>query len=400
MESSNKTNKRHRSKKRDPNKKHNPRSKSLTKPKWNRRQVSSSEFDLDRLLRTSSIYNKSVINQQNNGLYEMLKNINEIELKSILWNKKNPILFDSFLKVYSDEEHSFIDVAALLTSECLYFTNARKYQVWTEFRDRSQIDNILEDDTKIDENAAKKLISNMDITDDAFIISNKIIPFLLNKTINYIKLNVLMNPSKHISLPSIFGISDNEKTSKIKNTNCVIIENIDAIDSDHMDDFMRNVFDDIAWIDEEIRYNSKIVKLNKYHTKSILHSLNKKKDIYFLRNKILNQETVIISQFDNNKIRHINNFKCKVIDLHTFDEAKPISMKDKTYCFKLQSWSEEMNKGLTCSLQSNNRRHEWITHLDYLYENVNKNKKKKKLKTVTFKEQTQKMSTVKRLSAV
>ena len=235
------------------------------------------------------------------GSYEMLKNIDEMQNQ---YYDKPTNNLDSIVKIYSAEYQTYI-TCRHFNKRYLYLTSPRNYQVWEEFRDRSNIDDLLPtDDAKIDEEIALKLIQNMDITDDKTIQTLNIIPFLMRRTKDYLKRNILIDKNKYLSLPSLFGIMDHyhhneskqddddilslSKISKMKMIKYVSIENIDVIPKERIDDFMRYIFDeiDIPWIDDETKYNLHIVTLKHFYIPSVVIALNKRKDQYFMKNNI------------------------------------------------------------------------------------------------------------------
>ena len=274
------------------------------------------------------------------------------------------------MKIPSARKHRLhIDVAGLITKNCLYLISAINYQTWIEFRNRTKINEILANDaTKIDEKTASELVNNMNLSDNEEITNNKLLPFFVNKTKRQIQHSIFANKRKYRSLPLLFGIKDEADLSHMKTINCVSIENIDIIDKYQIKctEFQRYIFQDIQWINEQKRFNTKMITLQQYHTISIIDTLNARKDEYFKMNNvnISDGETVMISPYNNNESSDISNFKCKVIELSAFNEVHAMHRKDSPYCFRLDG--DETDYTITCHLSSNNQRHEWITHLDYV----------------------------------
>eukprot|EP01084_Bolivina_argentea_P234358 394560_1 len=80
--------------------------------------------------------------------YDMLVKMDQKQLYNALLPQQ--FLFDSLMKIYSNETQSYIDVAAILTEHHLYFVSAQNYQIWQEFQFRTKIEQLVKDNQGID----------------------------------------------------------------------------------------------------------------------------------------------------------------------------------------------------------------------------------------------------------
>eukprot|EP01084_Bolivina_argentea_P079036 143431_1 len=296
--------------------------------------------------------------------YDSLANVDHKQLYNALIDQN--IIFDSLMKVYSNEQQSYIDVASILTKHNLYFVSAQNYQIWQEFETRTKIAQLVKNEHQIiDKETAINLRVNLDIVDNERFgilrriskIDSKILNFLMRRTKKEIQLNIILNENTMESLPSLFYLN---KKDMVKDVNYVEIENVDIIESKYMDEFMTYVFDDIAWIDEEYKYNSKIVTLQSYHSNAIINKLNDRKKSFCKKYSIKNHKTIKCSVYNGHKVKRNQNHN-KVIDfqnnIHVY-QIQPLDLEDLKNCFTLNN--------LTCQLKSNNLRHQWMTHIDYI----------------------------------
>ena len=150
-----------------------------------------------------SIKTNPVTNTQTDGSYELLKNISHSNLKAKLFiDYTDQIFFDSFIKIYSKRSNSYIELGGILTKKYKYLCliPSINYQIWLEFRDRTRIDDIMDNyDRKIDANLAIKFITNMNLTEDRKTISSKIQPFLLGRSRNSIKRKIFTHKYDSLS---------------------------------------------------------------------------------------------------------------------------------------------------------------------------------------------------------
>ena len=63
-------------------------------------------------------------------------------------------------------------------------------------------------------------------------------------------------------------------------------ENIVVFGSEHIQDFMNYILMDIAWIDQETKYNAKYVSLMNYHSYRIIDRLKKRRCGYFIKHNL------------------------------------------------------------------------------------------------------------------
>ena len=320
------------------------------------------------------------------GSYDILKNIEESTLRSKLFIEyTDQILFDSLMRIYSKKTSDYIDIAGILTrkSKYLYLTSPMNYYIWEQFRDRSKIDEVMDDyEEKISENVASQLMQNLNITDDEKICNNKIQPFLLKKSRNLIKRNILTTKKKLKSISQLFGVSDGKKDKqshhKMKTVNCVSIGNIECIKKQKLEDFKRYLFDGISIIDNDTSKNSKVIKLHDYHPNSIIPTLNKRANEW-LRKNVSGSESIKVTTHAP-KPSLISKFRCKMINLQQFDTILPFDTDDLQNCFILNG--QNCDYSITLQLSSNNQRHEWITYLDYAMQSQQGLQKKPSIKFI------------------
>eukprot|EP01084_Bolivina_argentea_P079035 143429_1 len=296
--------------------------------------------------------------------YDSLANVDHKQLYNALIDQN--IIFDSLMKVYSNEQQSYIDVASILTKHNLYFVSAQNYQIWQEFETRTKIAQLVKNEHQIiDKETAINLRVNLDIVDNEKFgilrriskINSRILNFLMGRTNKEIQLNIILNENTMESLPSLFYLN---KKDMVKDVNYVEIENVDIIESKYMDEFMTYVFDDIAWIDEEYKYNSKIVTLQNYQSNGVIDKLNQRKNSFCKMFCIKNHKTIKCSVYNGHKVESNHNHN-RFIDFQNNIcpyEIHLLDFTDLQNCFTLNN--------VTCELKSNNLRHEWITHLDYI----------------------------------
>eukprot|EP01083_Nonionella_stella_P015031 42076_1 len=330
-------------------------------------QSAYNQFEMDAP-RVSDVDDDS-INSVIDDDYERLHNITP---RDILRNmQKEFILYESLIKVYSATKQGYIDVTAILTRQSrgqtikdtnyhnLYFVRPDNYPIWTQFRDRSKINDVLHgNDIKIDEHTAVQLTENLDIIDDEKINQVQIAPYLYGKTKSEIKLDIILNEN-HLRLPQWFGLDSD--TLEIKGINCVRIDNINAIDIKYMDAFIYFIFEDTPWIDRKIKRNSNIVRFQKYHTHSTIHTLNSRKDLFCKENGITHSDEVIISEYRENQTHDVDmHQECKVIYFHSqtkqeivYQAVAPLELADIPYCFILKTKNDDANdEGLICHLKT------------------------------------------------
>eukprot|EP01084_Bolivina_argentea_P045138 83082_1 len=293
--------------------------------------------------------------------FDRLQCIDESQLFDSLM--KEPILFDSLLRVYSVDQNQYIDVAGILSKQCLYFISAINYQTWIELKERTNIDQLIAYDTIINKTSAAQLTQRLGLTDDAK-IQQQINEYFVDKTIHDIKLDILCKKNKMTSLLSLLNInSDDAKT-----VNYVIIDDFfdeNIITEDIRDQFVEQIFDGIKWTDDKNKKHAKIIKLHQYHSESIIETLNERKTAFLNKNN-LNNCHINISAFDGYQIKHAHS---KVSVAEIGNNAKQINIVEPTHVDGTQYGIElklvNTDDTITCLLKSNNQRYGWITHLDF-----------------------------------
>eukprot|EP01084_Bolivina_argentea_P313718 543311_1 len=366
--------------------------------------ISDNEFGNDASSRASSLsLNDETFFNSIDLAFDLLQKTNEMKLKNTLTNRT--IIFDSLMRVYSPDKETYVDVAGILTKSNLYFISAINYQTWQQFRDRSKI-NELDNDQKIDDKIAMKLIKNLELFPSENKSMNKnMMDYLISKTPKQIKINILAHKNRSLSMREIFtstshsyyklstlsiqkaitetytndgdtlhtvkcdnieSKSGNDNFEDIKNINCIVVDgffNENIIEPRKRNDFIAYILGDIEWIDEDQRNASKIIVLRKYYSNSIIALLNNRARKYFELNETFNKRNINISAYFPNKIEYIHN-DINVLELEKLNIVKPLTSKSMPYGFVLES--TQKSQRITCQLDSNNSRFEWITHLEYV----------------------------------
>eukprot|EP01083_Nonionella_stella_P112691 331814_1 len=305
--------------------------------------------------------------------YEQLNTITKIKVEEVL-QRGDCAIFDSLMQVYSAMNQRYIDVAGILTPDALYFASAANYKMWLEFKERTKIDDIVKrkrfNHTQITDTMAATLTENLDIIEVNSMMNQRLdkqqtlSEYLIGKTVFEIKLDFILNECAVKSIASFFGLTND---NIVKSVNCVRIDNIDAIDLEYIDQFIMFVFEDIEWIDQRVIHNTNVITLKHYHTTSIIKTLRVRKRQFFDENDTKNEEMVMISSYTKDRAYdHSEQYKQLLLN-HKYDVPKPLDLPDNPFCFKLkQSNDKSCTGGLICQLKTNNIRHEWVTHLDYV----------------------------------
>eukprot|EP01083_Nonionella_stella_P097339 273589_1 len=268
------------------------------------------------------------------------------------------IVFDSLLKVQIHQGcQGLLDVAAVLTDNALYFISAHNYQIWMEFRDRSKVMKFVSDwkDDVITTEIAAQIVKTLDLGDDEK-TNDQIVQYCIGKTAHAIQLHIMVREGPIPHLAHVFGLRND---GSIKSVNYVRITNINHMNTSMIDRFMTFVFENIPWVDQQIKNKSVGIYLLKYHTPSIIAQLKERKTIFCAENSI-SQQVDISSWTKYKSFMHVSS---KVVYWDPSCSVEPLDSSDDIpygLTLKLQ------HDSLICKLQSNNCRHEWITHLDYV----------------------------------
>eukprot|EP01084_Bolivina_argentea_P264614 448272_1 len=150
---------------------------------------------------------------------DQLKTIDSHSCKEHLFSEQ--ILFDSFMKIYSENLETYIDVAGILTMTHLYLTSPINYQIWHELAYRTKINEIEDNTCQIDDKLATEMARNLALFDDEK-INDSISLYFVNKTAKEIKLQILLN--KQQSLLEIFNL-DKTYRKKVKKIKFIKINN-------------------------------------------------------------------------------------------------------------------------------------------------------------------------------
>eukprot|EP01084_Bolivina_argentea_P082069 148604_1 len=333
--------------------------------------TSDNEFQLDPT--SNGLHGEHNMCSQYHDIFDILNTVQSSELVGVLGTDE--IIMDSLIKVYSSSIQSYIDIAALLTKNSLYFMSAVNYQIWQEFRTRTKIDKLIYEQkqtehVQIYDALADNLLTNMDLIDDENIIKLRIKPHLIGKTKKEIKLQILSNNDNIGSLWSFFESFASLKSVNLKLNSILFVMideffNTDIIKETQRSDFMEYLFDDIAWTDENRKHNSNIITLQKYHNESSIVLLNNRKRQYFAQKRLSNEAQIItISEYHGNKIKFTHNKIC-MVSLKKYCAVEPFG----EYVFNLNDKTKK--NGIACLLSSRNLRYEWITHLDYVINKCN-----------------------------
>eukprot|EP01083_Nonionella_stella_P087501 243483_1 len=305
--------------------------------------------------------------------YDRLMEVTESDITGALTDQT--ILFDSLVKIYSEDKHGYIDVAGILCDTALYFTSANNYQIWRELMDRTKINELIHMNTQITKEMADILTMNLDITHDEKLNESKIEPYFIGRTPHNVKLNIVLNEKPIESLSFLFHLDKEASHETIKSIKYIRIHSNDVVDIAIIDQAISYIFEDIPWIDQEVYNNSIIITLKRYHSLSIIDILNERMS-KFVRTYEKDQKTpmystnVQISTY--NKHKTVNRHEqCKTVNfVHTdqriiYDSVEPLNAENVSYGFTLKA-SDRVDEGIQCQCDTNNTRFEWIAHLDYI----------------------------------
>eukprot|EP01084_Bolivina_argentea_P046237 85150_1 len=138
-----------------------------------------------------------------------LQNINEYTVKAKLYDPHTTILFDSLMNIHTTRSFEYTNCISILTKNRIYFVinkNENNYQIWQQFKNRSQFEKFLDYNTVIDKTTAIKIATNLDLINDEITTNTRIIPCLINMRIQSILLNILFTKQFITSLHSLFGL--------------------------------------------------------------------------------------------------------------------------------------------------------------------------------------------------
>eukprot|EP01083_Nonionella_stella_P040021 108831_1 len=313
--------------------------------------------------------------------------------------EKGEIVYDGLFQVYSPaiDRGAYIDIAGVLTQDRLYLVSAIKYQLWQEFKERTKIDELINGKFKnesetISVEMAHKLIHNLDLLEAER--AWRLLPYFVDNTKKELMLNMLLNTINRDGmrkLSSYFHLDTDtyefnemgplHQAEPSKDTKFIQIRGVN--DTEIVPEALRSgllefVLDDLEWIEEEeIKNDVIVITLCDYHYHDmILKELNDRKSAYFGRNGLRKEDGVRISEYDGNKIKYTFT-DVQMIDLQEYDTVVAVDCAD-AFQFRLISHGNEEETMCTVRMDSNNTRHEWITHLDYALHGLQEILKEKK----------------------
>eukprot|EP01084_Bolivina_argentea_P271663 462312_1 len=320
---------------------------------------SDNEFEIDPLSASGTAMQGRVsLMDKVSDVFNRSKSVNESMLMKTLMSES--ILYDSPMKVYSTSNDAYVDTAGVLTKNNVYLTSAINYRIWSELRQRTKIDELIQDendnDIKIDDGKAQQMMTHLDLTDDEDIrlsIKNTFI----GKTKRELKLNILFNETPIKSLASLFGLNGVMQRMNCRQVHCVIMKGFydtEIIPLDERDTCIENIFEAIPWTEQQRMNDSIVITLRGYVTQSTVHSINAK----------ANEKRLVIEAYDD-KMKY-TQYETSVVDVKAFDTVKYNGNigEDKGFEFVLKCRNNALN--IRCLLHSNNMCQEWITHLDYV----------------------------------
>eukprot|EP01084_Bolivina_argentea_P259258 437399_1 len=294
---------------------------------------------------------------------DVLSPINDEKQDADILNEE--IVYSSLIKTYKPTTETYIDVACILTPKQLYFASAMNYKIWAQLRDRTKINEIINIekknmDIKIDKATALKLASNLDIICDTYNL-NIISDYFKGKTKNEIKKSILLNKNPIKSITDLFnGINRKDaKCVKYIKISKFYSENIQK--NINVNKLLPHIFNGIVFSDAKRLNDSLIITLPSYQPSSKLTEWRKRRNDYLSSNhfSILKNE-IKLSSYRGNETEYIHS-ELQVVDLSRFDMVGVAEVYKNAYGFIITGDRHE----LLCALDSNNIRHEWITHLDY-----------------------------------
>eukprot|EP01083_Nonionella_stella_P172259 590586_1 len=239
---------------------------------------------------------------------------------------------------------------------------------------------------------AHKLIHNLDLLEAER--AWRLLPYFVDNTKKELMLNMLLNTINRDGmrkLSSYFHLDTDtyefnemgplHQAEPSKDTKFIQIRGVN--DTEIVPEALRSgllefVLDDLEWIEEEeIKNDVIVITLCDYHYHDmILKELNDRKSAYFGRNGLRKEDGVRISEYDGNKIKYTFT-DVQMIDLQEYDTVVAVDCAD-AFQFRLISHGNEEETMCTVRMDSNNTRHEWITHLDYALHGLQEILKEKK----------------------
>eukprot|EP01084_Bolivina_argentea_P259257 437398_1 len=296
---------------------------------------------------------------------DVLSPINDEKQDADILNEE--IVYSSLIKTYKPTTETYIDVACILTPKQLYFASAMNYKIWAQLRDRTKINEIINEqnknnDLKIDKEAALQLTHNLDLISDTCNL-HTITDYFEEKTKDQIKKSILLNTNPIKSITDLF------KQINTKDVKCVKQVKISRFYSENIqenikDELLRYIFNGIEFSDAQRLNDSLIITLQSYHSNTKLNDWRKRTNDYLSTSNInklsfLNNE-IKLSSYRGDKAEYVHS-ELRVVDLSIFDMVGVAEVYKNAYGFIITGGKHE----LLCALNSNNIRHEWITHLDY-----------------------------------
>eukprot|EP01083_Nonionella_stella_P151833 485781_1 len=306
---------------------------------------------------------------------------------------KNTIIYHSLFKVYSRVQCSHFHVCGLLTMHRLYFVSGINYQTWQELRKRTKMDTLINTQETITLEMATELIRNLDIVEEKR--SDRLLPYFVNNTKTDIMLHMLLNTNraKMRTLSSYLHLDqDMGEVNEILNmkNDCLRIDaepskdikyirinGVNLVPESLRSGLLECVLEDVEWIEEQYvkgagGHDVIAITLCKYHYKAaLLDALNAKKRTYLMHNGLEHESEVFISEYNGNRIQY-SLAEIKFIDLTLYDKVVPVTRYDTEDSFGFCIKSANKEDDVSVRMSSNNARHEWITHLDYVLYRIHK----------------------------
>ena len=294
-----------------------------------------------------------------------MNDADKLVLKNIIRDKNKSINMESLMKIYSQNSGQYNDVCSILVNNKLWFISANKYQIWLQFIKRSKIKKLIRENVtkRLDNKLITQIIRNLGIDDhndlNKLVIS-KIKKYLKTKTIFDIKSDILLNRNNINSLSSLFLLDDQDDIPQIKQ---ICITQYQYHQNDEI--FLNFILNGIAYIDKKQiqNKNSLIITLKHYEYENIVNIINQRKDEFFSANNIVNDIIDIIPYYDDNNANITNSIEDSCG--YYIDITKKCTVKPFNADFGFQLIKKD-GTILSCLLNTNNKRHEWISYLDYV----------------------------------
>ena len=239
----------------------------------------------------------------------------------------------------------------------LYLIPAVNHEIWTEFMKRTKIDEVMDNEEKTicSKNLAKKMVNNLDITDNRK-MNTSIVDELVGRNKHEIKMNILLNKSKFNKI----------KIADLKHVGRIVFHRFyDIVPEEKRENFLDHVLSDIQWIDQDCNGKDIIITLKKFAKQSIIHKLNQRKQKYFSNNGLQNCQSLKIESFEDNRHGTVVRIGLKAFDnVIIGNRIQNVLILQSSQQQKRTKFDIKLPSDKHIKLATDTLFQQWYTHLD------------------------------------